>query len=72
MARQPSKPTAEALSLDHQTIAADIAAFRKRGGRIEVMGNTPMRNTGSPFRSREEERKAPTPVSRSRRAAAKA
>lgn len=25
------------------TIAADIAAFKKNGGRIEVLGNTPLR-----------------------------
>lgn len=30
-------------NLDSAVIAADIAAFRKRGGRIEVLGNTPLR-----------------------------
>ena len=42
MARQPSKPVA-ANSMSHQSIADDIAAFRKRGGRIEVLGTTPLR-----------------------------
>jgi hypothetical protein len=51
MARQPSKPVA-ANSMSHQSIAEDIAAFRKRGGRIEVIGNTPLRNRApTPFRS---------------------
>lgn len=26
-----------------ETIASDLAAFRKEGGRIEVLGNTPLR-----------------------------
>jgi len=26
-----------------ETIADDIAAFKKRGGRIEILGNTPFR-----------------------------
>ena len=65
MARKPTKPTAEAQSLDHQTIAADLAAFRKSGGRIEVLGTTPLRNySGTTFRSRAEERKPPTLVKR--------
>lgn len=65
MARKPTKPSAEAQSLDHQTIAADIAAFRKRGGRIEVLGNTPLRSQSpTAFRSKPEERKPPTPVRR--------
>lgn len=29
--------------LTSEAIAADIAAFKKRGGRIEVLGNTPYR-----------------------------
>lgn len=65
MARKPTKPSAEAQSLDHQTISADIAAFRKRGGRIEVLGNTPLRSQSpTAFRSKPEERKPPTPVRR--------
>lgn len=50
MARKPSKPVA-ADSLNHQSIADDIAAFRKRGGKIEVLGTTPLRATTSTFRS---------------------
>lgn len=64
MARQRTQPTAEAQSLDHETIADDLAAFRKGGGRIEVLGNTPLRSHTSPFRSLADQRKAPTPVAR--------
>ena len=30
-------------SMTSETIADDIAAFKKHGGRIEVLGNTPLR-----------------------------
>lgn len=30
-------------NLSHESIADHIAAFRKSGGRIEVLGNTPLR-----------------------------
>ncbi|MDO5505635.1 MAG: hypothetical protein Q4F49_05005 [Pseudoxanthomonas suwonensis] len=43
---------APATSLSSETIAADIAAFKKRGGRIDILGNTPMRPHDSPYRSR--------------------
>jgi S-adenosylmethionine:tRNA-ribosyltransferase-isomerase (queuine synthetase) len=65
MARKPTQSATEAHPT-HQSIAADIAAFRKRGGRIEVLGTTPMRaNPGSPLRSSAEQRKPPTPLKRS-------
>lgn len=34
---------AAAFEITSETIARDIAAFRKLGGRIEVLGNTPLR-----------------------------
>jgi S-adenosylmethionine:tRNA-ribosyltransferase-isomerase (queuine synthetase) len=57
MARMPTKPV-PSDSLSHQSIADDIAAFRKRGGRIEVLGTTPLR-TAAPtaFRSSTSQRK---------------
>ena len=65
MARKPTQTAVEARTLDHKTIAADIAEFRKRGGRIEVLGNTPLRSVASsPFRSQPEQRKPPTPIKR--------
>ena len=52
MARKPSQPV-HSNSLSHEAIADDIAAFRKRGGRIEVLGNTPLRTTApAAFRSK--------------------
>lgn len=60
MARKPAKSVA-ADSLSHQTIAEHIAAFRKRGGKIEVLGTTPLRATTSTFRSStKSQRKGPT------------
>ena len=41
-ATQPTteRKSKQAPSMSHDRIAADIAAFRKAGGRIEVLGNT--------------------------------
>ncbi|MEN1928362.1 hypothetical protein WCE37_05070 [Luteimonas sp. MJ250] len=39
--------------LTSQRIAADLASFKKSGGRIEVLGNTPLR----PYTSRTTSRK---------------
>ncbi len=48
-----TKASHSADSLSHDTIASDIAAFRKRGGRIEVLGITPLRTTApAAFRSK--------------------
>lgn len=46
-------PTAErkskqAPTLSHDRIAADIAAFRKAGGKVEVLGNTPLQRKAGP------------------------
>ena len=46
-------------NLSREAIADHLAAFRKRGGRIEVLGNTPLRASVPP-------------ASRSKSAAAKA
>ena len=64
MPRKPQQTVADTGPLTHERIADDLKDFRKRGGRIEVLGNTPMRsmNTVSPFRSAPELRKPPTPV----------
>lgn len=45
---------ASATHLTSQAIASDIAEFKKRGGRIEVLGNTPLR----PYASKSASRKA--------------
>lgn len=41
--RRSSTAAANAAHLTSQRIAADVAAFKKSGGRIEVLGNTPLR-----------------------------
>ena len=49
------------VSMTSDTIADDIAAFKKSGGRIEVLGTTPIRANISAFRSRgNTQRKRPT------------
>ena len=45
---------ASSAHLTSQRIAADLAAFKKSGGRIEVLGNTPLR----PYTARSTTRKA--------------
>jgi hypothetical protein len=63
MARKPSAANDQSQSLTHQRITADIAAFRKGGGRIEVLGNTPLRSKpATTFHSDASRRKAPSPV----------
>lgn len=57
--RTSSGAASAAAHLDSQRIAADLAAFKKSGGRIEVLGNTPLR----PYTSRTSSRKtAPAPA----------
>lgn len=46
------KAASQNRGLDSDTIAADIAAFKKRGGRVEVLGNTPFRANVTAFRSK--------------------
>lgn len=52
--RSGSAATTSAAHLTSQRIAADVAAFKKAGGRIEVLGNTPLR----PYTARSTTRKA--------------
>ncbi|TWI08190.1 hypothetical protein IP93_02426 [Lysobacter ruishenii] len=33
-------------ALTHERLAEDIAAFRKAGGKVEVLGHTPLRRNG--------------------------
>ena len=57
--RSSSGAASSAAHLTSQRIAADLAAFKKSGGRIEVLGNTPLR----PYTSRTTSRKtAATPA----------
>ncbi len=62
MARKPNQSVA-ANSLSHQSIAEDLAAFRKRGGRIEVLGDTPLRKIApAAFRSSTKAQKTAAPT----------
>lgn len=54
--RRRSTGSAKSASegITSESIAADLAAFRKQGGRVEVLGNTPIRPrvNATAFRSR--------------------
>ncbi len=62
--RQKAKPGDRVLT--SEVILRDIAEFKKRGGRIDVLGNTPLRtkNTSTAFHSRSSAagKKPPTAV----------
>lgn len=49
-ATQPTteRKSKQAPSMSHDRIAADIAAFRKAGGKVEVLGNTPIQRRAAP------------------------
>ena len=65
MARKPTAATSNARTLTRESIADDLAEFRKRGGRIEVLGNTHWRRDApTAFHSDAALRKPPTPVPR--------
>ena len=40
------------MNITSQSIASDLVAFRKQGGRIEVLGNTPLRANVTAFSSK--------------------
>lgn len=62
--RQKAKPGARVLT--SEAILDDIAEFKKRGGRIDVLGNTAFRakSTSTAFTSRSTAslKKPPTPI----------
>ena len=57
--RGPSLGIRYANELDRQGIAADIAEFRKRGGRIEILGVTPLRMKTPPSASAHASKRKP-------------
>ncbi|MBJ6980830.1 hypothetical protein JGR64_08155 [Luteimonas sp. MC1572] len=65
---------AQNASLSSDTIAADIAAFKTHGGRIEVLGTTPLRTQaqGPAFRSKSTTAKSAAKSTPKRAAAAAA
>ena len=62
--RQKPKPGDRAIT--SEAILRDLAEFKKRGGRIDVLGNTPLRTsaTSAAFHSRSTaaNKKPPTPL----------
>ena len=50
--RRGSQGKGPGLNITSQSIASDLAAFRKQGGRIEVLGNTPLRANVTAFSSK--------------------
>lgn len=64
--RAKAKPGDRVLT--SEVILDDIAEFKKRGGRIDVLGNTPLRtsSTSTAFTSRSTavNKKPPTPVAK--------
>ncbi len=51
-ARPSSQGKNLGLDITSQSIASDLVAFRKQGGRIEVLGNTPLRANVTAFSSK--------------------
>src|SRR3546814_10733582 len=71
LSARPSKGKDVGRNLTSEAIAADLTAFRKQGGRIEVLGNTPLSATNvTAFRSksdaqrRQPRQRPPRPPSR--------
>ena len=50
--KQTSSSKTAGLDITSDSIASDLVAFRKHGGRIEVLGNTPMRVNVTAFSSK--------------------
>ncbi len=50
--RPSSQGKSSGLDITSQSIASDLVAFRKQGGRIEVLGNTPLRANVTAFSSK--------------------
>lgn len=50
--RRSSQGKGPGLNITSQSIASDLVAFRKQGGRIEILGNTPLRANVTAFSSK--------------------
>ncbi|KRG41909.1 hypothetical protein ARC78_10635 [Stenotrophomonas pictorum JCM 9942] len=61
--KQASASKSMSFDITSESIASDLAAFRKQGGKVEVLGNTPMRVNVTAFRSKgnTERKKAAAP-----------
>ena len=61
-ARRSSQSKGPGLNITSQSIASDLVAFRKQGGRIEVLGNTPLRANVTAFSSKGNTQRKTAPV----------
>ena len=61
------RPAAKNPGMTHERIAADLDAFRKSGGRIEVLGVTRTLQRIDPALETAPAKPAPAPASRTRR-----
>ena len=50
--RRSNTSKGASFHITSESIAADLAAFRKQGGRIEMLGNTPLRPSTTAFTSK--------------------
>lgn len=66
--RGSTRVSDRALSLTSERIAADVAAFRKSGGKIEVLGNTKVFKSVGPMSSSSKSKAA---AAKKKKAAAK-
>ena len=66
-APRSSPAKGQGASMTHERIAADLDAFRKSGGRIEVLGVTRTLQRIDPALETAPAKPAPAPVSRTRR-----
>ena len=57
------------LNITSQSIASELAAFREQGGRIEVLGNTPLRANTTAFSSKGNTARKTSPVQTEKSAA---
>lgn len=65
--KRTSQGKATGPGITSQSIASDLAAFRKQGGRIETLGTTPLRPNATAFSSKgnTQRKTPPTPVEKS-------
>lgn len=60
--RRSSQGKSPGPIITSQSIASDLVAFRKQGGRIEILGNTPLRANVTAFSSRGNTQRKTAPV----------
>lgn len=67
--RRNSQGKGPGLNITSQTIASQLAAFHAQGGRIEVLGNTPLRANTTAFSSKGKTARKTPPVQTEKSAA---